>query len=63
VRTLEVTNPVDHLDVYGCIMNFRLIVAGEVVGDIQVLDCSELEVPGTRFKILRSLLEQYNSRG
>ncbi len=59
MRELVVRNIVDHLDVYGCVMDFKLIVDGNVIDNIQVFSCSELDIPGTRFKIIRALLNTY----
>jgi len=63
MRVLKVRNIVDHLDVYGCVMDFKLIVDGVTVDNVQVFDCTELEVPGARFKIIRHLLNVYKASG
>ena len=59
MKVLEVTNIVDRYDVYGCTMNFKLIVDGNLIDKVQVLDCRELRIPGTRFGIIRNLLKSY----
>ncbi len=59
MKELIVRNIVGHLDVYGCVMDFRLFVDGKLIDTIQVFSCSELDIPGTRFKIIRALLNTY----